>query len=229
MALFGDLKHIPFTELIPPLVKRTGWLTVHTPRAIITLEVNQGELIRGFRNQQSLNTYTAKEVLIELVNTLEAPFEFTGSPVSSNTNTLNYFLPNLMAELEHGSVPSLGTELIDPDTRFRTSGKTQAIPGSLGIFFFQANYLLKEPGGASSQEIAHYLRLPLVEVQNGLYRLRQMGYIGAVEAFRQEAPSGGQSRRAPGQNQSPPTTPSQPSMVQRLLQALRGRFGLKIA
>lgn len=222
MALFGDLKHIPFTELIPPLVKRTGWLTVHTPQATITLEVNQGELVQGFRNQQALNPHTAKEVLLELIRTLEAPFEFTGAPISSNRDSLKYFLPTIMAELEHESIPGLGTELIDPDTRFRSTGKNQALAGSLGIFFFRANYLLKEPGGTSAQELANYLRLPISEVQNGLYRLRQMGYISAVEAFRSAS---NPNVQRPREKSPTPETPAQSSLVQRLLGALRKRFG----
>lgn len=227
MALFGDLKYIPFTELITPLVKRTGWLTVRTPEALITLEIDKGNLIRAFRDQQSLSLYKTKEALQELVNTLEAPFEFTGFPVNSDERSLNYYLPNMMLDLS--SISDHSEEFIDPGTRFRTTDKAKSLPGDLGRFFFRAAYYLREPKGSSCDEIAEQLNLPVADVLRDIYALRQMGYIASVDAFHlaQQAEPEPVVETDPTELPQPsPIFPGQPvnrSLVHRLLDALLGR------
>ncbi|MDX2003819.1 MAG: DUF4388 domain-containing protein [Meiothermus sp.] len=228
MALFGDLKYIPFTELITPLVKRTGWLTVRTPDALITLEIDKGNLIRAFRDQQSLSLYKTKEALQELVNTLEAPFEFTGFPVSGDERSLNYYLPNMMLDLS--SATDHSEEFIDPGTRFRTTDKAKSLPGDLGRFFFRAAFYLREARGVSCDDLAEQLNLPVADVLKDVYALRQMGYIAAVDAF--QAAQAQQAAPAPVAEVeaiAPQPSPvfAQPaasrSLVQRLLDALLGR------
>lgn len=258
MALFGDLKHIPFTELIPPLVKRTGWLTVRTPGAVIRLEINQGQLLRAFRDHQSLNLGSAKTLLRELVQTLEAPFEFTGAMVETPKDSLNFFLPDVMLDLQRprpqvetpvpaqetkpkpevpeppraAEVPAPGQpqvqNYIDPATRFHKTDEARSIPGPLGLFLFKITHLLNRENGASSQEIAQIARIPLQEVVQQMYALRQMGFISAVDAFsvqRKAAQRAERKERLPGAPDPfiPPRSMSNhtPTLAQRLLQALR--------
>ncbi|MCX7782949.1 MAG: hypothetical protein N2318_04825 [Meiothermus sp.] len=215
MPLFGNFKYIPFTELIPPLVKRTGGLVVQMPSAAIALEVNQGALVRAYRNRELLSLEQAKEILLDLVLVPEAAFEFTGRPIQARTGDLNYFLPNMLVDLVAftNARPTYADQFIDPTTRFCRTEKNGYPPGIPGRFLIEASYWLESPKGASSHELSSHLRVSLETVLYNLYSLRQSGYVQALDAFRLQQL---------GQPQGKP----RPGLWSRLARGLRGGPGL---
>ncbi len=190
MPLFGNFKYISFTELIPPLVKRSGGLVVYTPSAAIAMELNQGTLVRAYRNQERLGLEQAKEILLELTQLPEAPFEFTGRPIQLVPDGLNYFLPNMMVDLvaHTNARPTYADQFIDPNTRFCRTEKDGYPAGIAGRFLIEASYWLESPKGASSHELSAHLRVSLETVLYNLYSLRQSGYVQALDAFRLQQP-----------------------------------------
>lgn len=213
MPLFGNFKYISFTELIPPLVKRSGGLVVHMPSAAIAMELDQGTLVRAYRNQELLGLEQAKEILLELTQLPEAPFEFIGRPVKPQSDGINYFLPNMLVDLvaHTNARPTYADQFIDPTTRFCRTEKNGYPPGIPGRFLIEASYWLESSKGASSHELSAHLRVSLETVLYNLYSLRQSGYVQALDAFRLQQPH----------NQPP----SRQSLLSRLAKGLRLGFG----
>ncbi len=209
MPLFGNFKYIPFTELIPPLVKRTGGLVVQMPSAAVAMELSQGTLVRAYRNQELLGLEPAKEILLELTQLPEAPFEFVGRPIPPQPDGLNYFLPNMLVDLvaHTNARPTYADQFIDPTTRFCRTEKNGYPPGIPGRFLIEASYWLESPKGASSHELSGHLRVSLDTVLYNLYSLRQSGYVQALDAFRLQ--------------QSPNPSPSRQGLLSRLAKGLR--------
>lgn len=201
MPLFGNFRYIPFADLMPALVKRTGGLVVQMPSAAIALEVSQGTLVRAYRNQEPLSLEQAKEILLDLVLVPEAAFEFTGRPIQARPGDLNYFLPNMLVDLVAftNARPTYADQFIDPTTRFCRTDKDGYPPGASGRFLIEASYWLESPRGASSHELSGHLRVSLETVLYNLYSLRQSGYVQALDAFRlQQLPSQPQSKPRQG-------------------------------
>lgn len=215
MPLFGNFKYIPFTELIPPLVKRTGGLVVQLPSTAIALEVNQGALVRAYRNQELLSLEQAKKILLDLVMVPEAAFEFTGRPIQARTGDLNYFLPNMLVDLVAftNARPTYADQFIDPTTRFCRTDKNGYPPGIPGRFLIEASYWLESPKGASSHELSVHLRVSLESVLYNLYSLRQSGYVQPLDAFRLQ------------QLSSQPQGKPRQGLWGRLARSLRGVLG----
>lgn len=213
MPLFGNFKHISFTELIPPLVKRSGGLVVHTPSAAIAMELDQGTLVRAYRNQELLGLEQAREILLELTQLPEAPFEFIGRPIKPQPDGINYFLPNMLVDLvaHTNARPTYADQFIDPTTRFCRTEKNGYPAGIPGRFLIEASYWLESPKGASSHELSAHLRVSLETVLYNLYSLRQSGYVQALDAFRLQQPH----------NQPP----ARQSLWGRLTRGLRLGFG----
>ncbi len=208
LAIFGNLRHISLSDLLPLLAHREGALELFNlpgkPR--ITLYVARGVLRAVYLNDRPTDALQARSVLGDLMQARRGGFEFIpGARPHRSGRELNWPLDSLMVALItfNDEVSAAAADLPHPDTVFRFTRLPSADDPRLREFWNAAHgYLV---AGASARQLSEKLGIELDLVRFYLHRLRQ---LGAVEPVRART---GRS-------------PSHRSAAQKLLSALRRRF-----
>jgi hypothetical protein len=207
MAIFGDLESIPIPDLLSLLQNRSGTLElILGPRQHVQIGLDHGKVLWVKEGGRLLDPLQARSTLITALHARHGGFEFHPHTPSEGSEPLGWSLEQLLLSLTafQDEQEAYQEALPDPKTRFQATGLEIMLDEPLHSFCQQAHPFLAQ--GASAEELAQRLGLPLDEVRFYLHKLRLLGRITPVRAY-----------------QAQPPTPQQQGFFHRLLHALIGR------
>ncbi len=238
MAVFGNLTEFPLLEVVGMLDRRCGVLRFEKIGRYSSLELHlnnaqlQGLVVDGkiFRDGAG-----AKNLLIDIANVREGQFEFQRLPVNSEAMLNDLAISINEVLLRRATLDDewnhFQDSLPDIETRFVLASQELVwLEDELQSFWNQAEPLLEY--GISSKDLAGRLTMDLQLVQVNLYKLRAAGVIRPARRSQEVAdirqghfPGRSSLARSPLQAKVvpavPATTTAKPSLVSRLLGALR--------
>ena len=209
MAIFGDLQDMPLVDLLSMLGRRSGLLDVWDvggKRNRYTLALDRGNLLWMKDEGGYLDPLKARSTLLELASAGRGAFEFTPVEPPKGSPLLNWPIERVLLSVTtiHDELASYNSLLPDPKTRFQVAALEVWLEEPLYSFWERAKPLLQ--AGASAEDLASRLRLPLDEVRYYLHKLRLVGKVAPVRAY--------EETRKDEERQG---------LFRRLLAALRGR------
>ena len=211
MAIFGDLQDMPLVDLLSMLGRRSGLLDVWDvggKRNRYILALDRGNLLWVKDEGGYLDPLKARSALLELASAGRGAFEFTPVEPPKGSPLLNWPIERVLLSVTtiHDELASYNSLLPDPKTRFQAAALEVWLEEPLYSFWERAKPLLQ--AGASAEDLASRLRLPLDEVRYYLHKLRLAGKVAPVRAY--------EETRKDEERQG---------LFRRLLAALRGRGG----
>ena len=211
MAIFGDLQDMPLIDLLSMLGRRSGLLDVWDvggKRNRYILALDRGNLLWVKDEGGYLDPLKARSTLLELASAGRGAFEFTPVEPPKGSPLLNWPIERVLLSVTtiHDELASYNSLLPDPKTRFQVAALEVWLEEPLYSFWERAKPLLQ--AGASAEDLASRLRLPLDEVRYYLHKLRLVGKVAPVRAY--------EETRKDEEKQG---------LFRRLLAALRGRRG----
>lgn len=211
MAIFGDLQDMPLVDLLSMLGRRSGLLDVWDvggKRNRYILALDRGNLLWMKDEGGYLDPLKARSTLLELASAGRGAFEFTPIEPPKGSPLLNWPIERVLLSVTtiHDELASYNSLLPDPKTRFQVAALEVWLEEPLYSFWERAKPLLQ--AGASAEDLASRLRLPLDEVRYYLHKLRLVGKVAPVRAY--------EETRKDEEKQG---------LFRRLLAALRGRRG----
>jgi hypothetical protein len=211
LAIFGDLKDMPLVDLLSMLGRRSGLLDVWDvggKRNRYILALDRGNLLWMKDEGGYLDPLKARSTLLELASAGRGAFEFTPIEPPKRSPLLNWPIERVLLSVTtiHDELASYNSLLPDPKTRFQVAALEVWLEEPLYSFWERAKPLLQT--GASAEDLASRLRLPLDEVRYYLHKLRLAGKVAPVRAY--------EGTRKDEEKQG---------LFRRLLAALRGRRG----
>jgi len=209
LAIFGDLQDMPLVDLLSMLGRRSGLLDVWDvggKRNRYILALDRGNLLWMKDEGGYLDPLKARSALLELASAGRGAFEFTPVEPPKGSPLLNWPIERVLLSVTtiHDELASSKSLLPDPRTRFQVAALEVWLEEPLYSFWERAKPLLQ--AGASAEDLASQLRLPLDEVRYYLHKLRLVGKVAPVRAY--------EETRKDEEKQS---------LFRRLLAALRGR------
>jgi len=211
LAIFGDLQDMPLVDLLSMLGRRSGLLDVWDvggKRNRYILALDRGNLLWMKDEGGYLDPLKARSALLELASAGRGAFEFTPVEPPKGSPLLNWPIERVLLSVTtvHDEIASYNSLLPDPKTRFQVAALEVWLEEPLYSFWERAKPLLQT--GASAEDLASRLRLPLDEVRYYLHKLRLAGKVAPVRAY--------EETRKDEEKQG---------LFRRLLAALRGRGG----
>ena len=211
MAIFGDFQDMPLVDLLSMLGRRSGLLDVWDvggKRNRYILALDRGNLLWMKDEGGYLDPLKARSALLELASAGRGAFEFTPIEPPKGSPLLNWPIERVLLSVTtiHDELASYNSLLPDPKTRFQVAALEVWLEEPLYSFWERAKPLLQ--AGASAEDLASRLRLPLDEVRYYLHKLRLVGKVAPVRAY--------EETRKDEEKQG---------LFRRLLAALRGRRG----
>jgi hypothetical protein len=211
LAIFGDLQDMPLVDLLSMLGRRSGLLDVWNvggKRNRYILALDRGNLLWVKDEGGYLDPLKARSTLLELASAGRGAFEFTPIEPPKRSPLLNWPIERVLLSVTtiHDELASYNSLLPDPKTRFQVAALEVWLEEPLYSFWERAKPLLQ--AGASAEDLASRLRLPLDEVRYYLHKLRLAGKVAPVRAY--------EETRKDEERQG---------LFRRLLAALRGRRG----
>jgi len=209
LAIFGDFQDMPLVDLLSMLGRRSGLLDVWDvggKRNRYILALDRGNLLWMKDEGGYLDPLKARSTLLELASAGRGAFEFTPVEPPKGSPLLNWPIERVLLSVTtiHDELASYNSLLPDPKTRFQVAALEVWLEEPLYSFWERAKPLLQ--AGASAEDLASRLRLPLDEVRYYLHKLRLAGKVAPVRAY--------EETRKDEERQG---------LFRRLLAALRGR------
>jgi hypothetical protein len=204
MAIFGSLADMPLADLMVMLGRRSGVLEVFAlpgKRQGYSIVLDRGKVVWVREGQRWLDSLEARFALQDLLRNQEGSFEFTPGIPPVDGEALGWPLERLLLTMTtvEDEQAAYASVLPDPKTRFQAASLEIWLEEPLFSFWGRAKNLLVN--GASAEEIAQNLHLPLKEVRYYLYKLRLVGKVTPVRAYqktRQNAEQQGLFRKLLG-------------------------------
>jgi hypothetical protein len=200
---------MPLVDLLSMLGRRSGLLDVWDvggKRNRYILALDRGNLLWMKDEGGYLDPLKARSALLELASAGRGAFEFTPIEPPKGSPLLNWPIERVLLSVTtiHDELASSNSLLPDPKTRFQVAALEVWLEEPLYSFWERAKPLLQ--AGASAEDLASRLRLPLDEVRYYLHKLRLVGKVAPVRAY--------EETRKDEERQG---------LFRRLLAALRGR------
>ncbi len=235
MAIFGNLTEFPLIEVMGMLERRCGVLRFNQVGRFQSLEfqLNNGRLQGLVVNGKVLRDgLAAKDLLVEVANQRQGTFEFQRVPADSGLLLNDLAIEVTEVLLRRATLDDEWNNYKDnlPDLETRFVLATQELiwlDDDLQRFWNQAEPFLEY--GINTKELAQRLNLEFRLVQVNLYKLRATGVIRPARRVQEVADirAGNFPSRvvAPVLQavaiEAPKQVQSKPSLVSRLLGALR--------
>jgi hypothetical protein len=186
LAIFGDLQDMPLVDLLSMLGRRSGLLDVWDvggKRNRYILALDRGNLLWVKDEGGYLDPLKARSTLLELASAGRGAFEFTPVEPPKGSPLLNWPIERVLLSVTtiHDELASYNSLLPDPKTRFQVAALEVWLEEPLYSFWERAKPLLQ--AGASAEDLASRLRLPLDEVRYYLHKLRLAGKVAPVRAY----------------------------------------------
>ena len=189
MAIFGTLEEMPLPELLTMLGRRTGKLQLAKlpQEQNYKLYLDKAKLRAISVNNKILeNESLARQAMIKLLSFEQGIFEFKRLPEDQLNGNLNIPIDKLLLQttIVIDELKTQKERLPDAKTRFKRSGQVEIwVDDALYDFWQNCSSLLDK--GCSAEEIATSLSLDTETVRYNLYKLRSLGKIAPVRAFKQ--------------------------------------------
>jgi hypothetical protein len=211
LAIFGDFQNMPLVDLLSMLGRRSGLLDVwdvEGKRNRYILALDRGNLLWMKDERGYLDPLKARSTLLELASAGRGAFEFTPVEPPKGSPLLNWPIERVLLSVTtiHDELASYNSLLPNPKTRFQVAALEVWLEEPLYSFWERAKPLLQ--AGASAEDLASQLQLPLDEVRYYLHKLRLAGKVAPVRAY--------EETRKDEEKQG---------LFRKLLAALRGRGG----
>lgn len=210
MAVFGNLEHITLADLLPLLATQEGALEIFNvpgqPNA--TLYVRKGTLCCMHVGGRPVDALQLRSAVAKLMQARKGAFEFLpGVRPRGPSIVVGVPIQSLLvaAATFHDELSEARDVLAHPDTLFRLVRMEPVEDRRITQFLDRTRVLLIT--GASAREISERVGMPLDDVRLCLHKLRQLGMALPVRARTEALP------------------PVRQGLAQRLLGALRRRFG----
>lgn len=186
MAIFGALAELPLPEVLTMLGRRTGKLKMWgLAKGRLEMHLSEAHLKAMVLNGQPLvEIFDVRETITELMNNEEGEFEFERLAPEQLMRLLDIPLERLLITTmgEADEVETYRSRFAHPNTRFRSVNAIDIwIYDDLYEFWQHSADLLS--AGASAEDLAATLGMPLEQVQLKLYKLRSLGKVSPVRAF----------------------------------------------
>jgi hypothetical protein len=168
------------------LGRRSGLLDVWDvggKRNRYILALDRGNLLWVKDEGGYLDPLKARSTLLELASAGRGAFEFTPVEPPKGSPLLNWPIERVLLSVTtiHDELASYNSLLPDPKTRFQVAALEVWLEEPLYSFWERAKPLLQT--GASAEDLASRLRLPLDEVRYYLHKLRLAGKVAPVRAY----------------------------------------------
>lgn len=212
MAIFGNFEQISLGDLLPMLASQEGALEIfNVPgHPNTTLYVRQGNLCCVHVAGKPIDALQVRSVIGDLMRARRGGFEFLpGARPRGQSKVVGIPLQSLLvsAAAFNDELSEVRDLLPHPDTIFRLVRMEPVEDRRMTEFLDRARVLLIT--GASAREISERIGINIDDVRFYLYKLRQLGMVVPVRARTEALP------------------PVRKGLAQRLLGALRQRFGWK--
>lgn len=186
MAIFGNLRDMPFPDLVSMLGKRSGILEMFAipgKKQGYRVALDSGKIVWMQEGGRFLEPFDARLILHELFQLQEGAFEFEPGIPSPNGHSLAWPLEQLLLSFATIEDEQAATTpfLPDPKTLFQAANLDVWLEEPLYSFWEKAKPLLQN--GASTEDISAKLGLPLKDVRYYLHKLRLVGKVVPVRAY----------------------------------------------
>jgi hypothetical protein len=210
VAVFGNLEHISLSDLLPMLASQEGALEIfNVPgHPNTTLYVRQGTLCCLHVAGKPVEALQVRSVIGKLMQARRGGFEFLpGAKPRGQSKVVGIPIQSLLvsAATFNDELSEVRDLLPHPDTMFRLVRLEPVDERRMADFLDHARALLIT--GASARELAARVHVSLDDARLYLHKLRQMGMALPVRTRTEALP------------------PVRKGLAQRLLGALRERFG----
>ncbi len=208
MAIFGNLNHMSLSDLLPFLSSQQGALEIFNLERHpgVTMYFNEGMLTCLYLGNKEADALLARSIVGEILGARKGAFEFLPQARPRRcSQLLNMRVDRLLVSVTttQDEFAQVREQLPHPKTVFKIAGQTAPQDSRISDFWQKARSHLQ--AGASSEQLAGDLGMPLDHVRFYLHRLRQLRAVEPVRA-------------------RPKTVPASGSAASRLLGALKRRF-----
>lgn len=190
MAIFGNLRDMPFPDLVGMLGRRSGVLELfHLPgkRTAFHLALDRGQVVWVREGNHYLDPLEARAAIAHLFALKEGAFEFASGtpPPPPDGKLLGWPLERLLLSLTTvaDEMAAYAPHLPDPHTRFQAASLEVWLEEPLWSFWERAKPLLER--GASAEELSAKLGFPQDQVRYYLHKLRLAGKVAPVRAYQE--------------------------------------------
>jgi hypothetical protein len=235
VAIFGNLTEFPLLEVMGMLEHRCGVLRFQDIGrfSVLELHVNMG-VLQGLVVDGRVwrDGFDAKALLLEIANVRHGSFEFQRLPATSpemhNDLAININKVLLKSATFDDEWNNYKDQIPDPKTRFTLAGEELVwLEGNLQTFWTKVEPLLEY--GISLEDLASRLQMDVRVVQLNFYKLRAIGVVRPARRMQEVADiraghfPGSQAKASVVVRPTapPPAPTAKPSLVSRLLGALR--------
>lgn len=233
MAIFGDLKHHAFIDVIKILKPQVGELYLREAYQGKNVEISlsQGQVRGMYLDGFPVSDYQKMiNIIADLMQHNQGSFEFHSNPSLEHPGGgTAFFLDDIIAEVSRRANIT-DDQLPHPDTRFAIAPKQPGgqLPTELQKIWLDVQSMLVHQQAVSAREVASRLGRDVRDIQVALFQLRSVGRLTPQRAMAAQgnraAPNG--SSVAPQASMPAPHEPAQSAPVlNRLLGALRRLTG----
>jgi hypothetical protein len=186
MAIFGDLKHFSFPDVLLLTSGHRGVLVLSGHRAGAPWRIHvEGDRVRAFVvNDEPLDDIlTVRQHVKSLLRADRGTFrlEPPGDLRHDLDVTIEQLLKTSLDGVTLADVPA--AHLPHEDSRFTLRSVTTVWLSDIELFLFLERGRRALQDGASARELADELHLPLAEIRLYLYKLRMLKGIAPVSAY----------------------------------------------
>lgn len=185
MAIAGDLRDLPISEVLNMIGRRTGVLKLTEIQGLepLMLYLDAGSL-RGFfeQDREIEDGMSVRSRLLTVMDAGEGRFEWNALAAEKLRGDLDIPVLRLFGIIA-AAVDESGAYrdyFVDPKMVFKTlSAPNLWLDTNLFVFLEGAKAFLER--GVTAEALARSLHLDLAQVQNHLFKLRSVGKIAPVE------------------------------------------------
>jgi|GEM_PF-148152 len=209
MAIFGNLNHMSLSDLLPFLSSQQGALEIFNLERHpgVTIYFDEGMLTCLYLGNKEADALLARSIVGEILGARKGAFEFLPQARPRRcSQLLNMRVDRLLVSVTttQDEFAQMREQLPHPKTVFRITEQAAPQDSRISDFWQKARSHLQ--AGASSEQLAGDLGMPLDHVRFYLHRLRQLRAVKPVRVRPKAA------------------APSSRSTASRLLGALKRHF-----
>jgi len=185
VAIFGSLNHMSLDDLLPFLSSRDGALEIFNLKRLprVTLYFRKGRLHCVYLGNKPVDTLQARSVIGELINARKGSFEFIPrAQPATCPNVLGWPVDRMLISVTttYDEYAQVADRLPHPDTVYQLTHIAVPDDTRISDFWKRAHIYLQE--GASAQQLATNLGMPVDHARFYLLKLQQLGAVAPARA-----------------------------------------------
>jgi len=189
VAIFGNLNNMSLDDLLPLLSNRDGALEIFNLRRLprVTLYFRDGKLYCVYLGNKPVDALRARSVVGELINARKGSFEFIPKAAPGVCNdALGWSVDRMLISLTttYDEYAQVADRLPHPETVYRLTHMAVPEDTRISDFWKRAHIYLHE--GASAQQLAVKIGMPVDHARFYLLKLQQLGAVAPSRAHAQQ-------------------------------------------